>query len=286
MARVRLISNRAMQRFYVLGHPIRHSFSPVMHNASFKAIGYEGLFDKIDTPAEELPERLHQLQAEGCEGVNLTLPLKEVALPLMMHLSPEAKRFGAVNTVEFSQHGMVGHNTDALGLLDDLAEQGVVPAGKRVAVIGCGGAGRSIALACRDAGADILLYNRSRDRLDRLAEEVQAMEACDEDDDWTETLPSADIVIHCTPQGIRPDDEPVVTHEMLHSGQFVYDIVITPKSLTTPTLEVAQLAGAKAANGVGMLVCQGARAFKIWTGLEADKKAMRTAVESVLLGGQ
>ena len=138
-----------MQRFAVLGHPINHSFSPVMHTASFRSIGFDGEYVRLDVPPEMLGDALKALADEGFSGVNLTIPHKMLALPMMDALTPEAQRLGAVNTVRFAQGRMEGHNTDGPGFLAAAqATLGVDPAGQACAVIGCGGAGRALGYVC------------------------------------------------------------------------------------------------------------------------------------------
>ena len=146
-----------MRRFAVLGHPINHSFSPVMHMASFRSIGFDGEYTRLDVPPEMLGDALKALSAEGFSGVNLTIPHKQLALPMMDALTPEAQRLGAVNTVRFEEGGKLsGHNTDGPGFLAAAkATLGFDPAGRRVAVVGCGGAGRAVAITLAHAGAQV-----------------------------------------------------------------------------------------------------------------------------------
>lgn len=275
-----------MKRFFVLGHPIAHPYSPVMHEASFRAIGFEGTYGRLDVPPEQLGSELNRLRDSGCAGVNLTIPLKETAVPLMRELSSEAERFGAVNTVVFGSEGMTGCNTDADGFLTALREGlgRTALVGLKIAVIGCGGAGRTAAAVCRGAGAEVALYNRSEERLLKLADELGIGEKHSGSDDWTRSLPSADVVVNAAAVGIRKDDAVPVTAGMFRPGQFVFDMVIAPRSMSTPVLEVARAGGADGVNRIGMLVHQGARAFQIWTGLTADAGAMRRAVEQAILG--
>lgn len=273
-----------MQCFYVLGHPIAHSYSPIMHNASFRAIGYKGEYGKLDVPPEQLSEALLRLQANGCVGVNLTVPLKEIALSLMNELSPRARKLGAVNTVRISSRGFYGDNTDADGLIDDLTQTHHFNlTNLPVAIVGCGGAGRAIAIALKDSGAKLKLFNRSAERLHKLADELAPIDAYCGTDDWIAPLLTCELIIHCTPAGIRPNDSSLLPKEAFREGQFLYDIVIRPGSLSTPTLDTARIAGARGCNGIGMLVGQGARAFTIWTGLQADRVAMTQAIQQAIL---
>ena len=139
-----------MKKLAVLGHPIGHTLSPVMHNASIKALGLDGEYEygKLDVPPEELMERLAQFPAEGYAGVNLTIPLKEVAFRNLQKLDVSAEILGAVNTVEFTEAGLIGHNTDGYGCLKALEEAfGKTAEGDSVFILGCGGAGRGVSVA-------------------------------------------------------------------------------------------------------------------------------------------
>ena len=272
-----------MRRFAVLGHPINHSFSPVMHTASFRSIGFDGEYTRLDVPPEMLGDALRALSAEGFSGVNLTIPHKQLALPMMDALTPEAQRLGAVNTVRFEEGGKLsGHNTDGPGFLAAAkATLGFDPAGRRVAVVGCGGAGRAVAITLAHAGAQVGLLDIDRDRAEALAEEIRGSgrEAAVID---RAQIRDADLIAQCSPSGLAIFPEPAVRAEEMRPGQALYDIVIPPGDPVTPTMKEARTLGIPCANGVRMLVEQGALSFTYWTGLEADRAAMLRAVEEGL----
>ncbi len=272
-----------MQRFAVLGHPINHSFSPVMHMASFRSIGFDGDYVRLDVPPEMLGDALNALADEGFTGVNLTIPHKMLALPMMDTLTPEAERLGAVNTVRFAEGRMEGHNTDGPGFLAAAkATLGLAPAGRTCAVIGCGGAGRAIAITLAHAGAKRLgLLDIDRAHAESLAKELRA-QGFDAAAIDRAALREADFLAQCSPSGLAVFPEPAARADELRAGQALYDIVIPPGSPETPTMREAAKAGARAANGVRMLVEQGALSFTFWTGLEADRAAMLRAVEEGL----
>ena len=165
-----------MKKLAVLGHPIGHTLSPVMHNASIEALGladdYE--YGKLDVPPDQLMERLTQLPGEGYAGVNLTIPLKEVAFDCLDYLDVSAEILGAVNTIEFSEEGMIGHNTDGYGFIKALEEAfGKAAAGDNVFVLGCGGAGRAVALmAALDGAKSITLADVDAGRVKNLSVEI------------------------------------------------------------------------------------------------------------------
>ncbi len=271
-----------MQRFAVLGHPIGHSFSPVMHTASFRAIGFDGEYTRLDVPPEMLEDALTALADEGFTGVNLTIPHKQLALPMMDTLTPEAQRLGAVNTVLFRDGKRLGHNTDGPGFLAAVqAMLSLDPKGQRVAVIGCGGAGRAIALTLAAAGVSwIGLRDVDAARVAELADEIAKTTGVPAEAIENARLCEADLVAQCSPSGLAVFPEPAARAADFRAAQALYDIVIPPSGPVTPTMREAQEAGVRCANGVRMLVEQGALAFTYWTGLEADRAAMCQAVEA------
>ena len=281
-------------RFGLFGHPVKHSLSPVMHGASFQALGLQAEYVCFDVPPEELAVRLEACRREGFDGLNITIPHKEAAVPLMGHLDPSARLYGAVNTVRFGAKGSTGFNTDATGFLTDLKEsRGVSPEGRRVLVLGCGGAGRALAIACAREGAleiglaDLIAQKAEmvaeaiRARLPDAVAQVDVLSA--ETEVWTRYSRDCDLIVHCTSAGLHAGDAAPLPPEAFREGQLLYDLVYTAR--VTPTMRSAQEAGAEALNGAGMLVHQGAAAFTVWTGLAADTGAMRTALEARIYGG-
>lgn len=266
--------------FAVLGHPIAHSFSPIMHMASFRKIGFAGTYEKRDVPPETLAEALKQLEAEGFTGLNLTIPHKQLAVPMMDALTPEARRLGAVNTVLFRDGKRLGHNTDGPGFLAAArAMLGFEPQGQRVAVIGCGGAGRAVALSLAYAGiAWIGLLDVDRARVNALAEEIRSGAGVPAEAIDRTRLCEAALVAQCSPSGLAVFPGPAAEAVDFRAGQCLYDIVIPPGRPVTPTMAEAAKVGVRSANGVRMLVEQGALSFQFWTGLEADREAMFRAV--------
>ncbi len=256
--------------FAVLGHPIGHTLSPVMHNAAIGALGLDAVYLAFDVAPERLMEVLPAMAAMGFGGVNLTVPLKEVAYRGLESLAASAQLLGAVNTVECTPEGLRGHNTDGEGFERAVHEAfGEALAGRRVFVLGCGGAGRAVALTCARAGAERLwLADVDAGRLDRLADELQA-------------LPE-DLVVQATPVGMRPGESSLLPPSAFRPGQHAYDLIyMYPR---TPFMEAAEAAGARAANGLGMLLHQGARAFEIWTGTRPPVAVMRAALERAVYG--
>jgi len=290
-----------MKKLAVLGHPIGHTLSPVMHNASIEALGladdYE--YGKLDVPPDELMDRLAQIPAEGYGGVNLTIPLKEVAFQGLEKLDVSAEILGAVNTVEFADDGLVGHNTDGYGFLKALEEAfGKAAEDDNVFVLGCGGAGRAVALmAALDGAKAITLADVDEARVASLAAEIaekvsatqvfqclpaacECKRATREKEQQIEACRAADLVIQASPVGMKEGDPTLLPTEAFREGQRVFDLIYMYPE--TAFLSTAKAEGAQIANGLGMLLHQGAKAFEIWTGIQPDVAAMRDALEKAV----
>ena len=279
-----------MKKLAVLGHPIGHTLSPVMHNASIKALGLDAEYEysKLDVPPGELMARLAQLPSEGYAGVNLTIPLKEVAFKGLKNLADSARVLGAVNTVEFTKDGLVGHNTDGYGFLRALEEAfGKTLEGDAVFVLGCGGAGRATALMAALNGAQaITLADVDAGRVESLSAEIEQLAPqvgifeCLEKSTQIELCREADLVIQASPVGMKKEDSSLLPKEAFREGQRAFDLIYMYPE--TAFLSTAKAAGAQIANGLGMLLHQGAKAFNIWTGIEPDVEAMRNALEKAV----
>lgn len=280
------------QPFAVLGHPIGHTLSPVMHNCNFEALGMDAIYLAFDVAPGALMDVLPSMQAMGFEGVNLTVPLKEVAFRGLDRLDASAQRMGAVNTVEFEEGATVGHNTDGYGFLRALDEAfGAGVRGVTVFVLGCGGAGRAVALTCAAEGAGrLLLTDVDEERTRRLEAEISALPEAAAPVDvvpadprhWPHASLEADLVIQCTPVGMKREDVPLLKREAFRADQMLFDLVYMYPQ--TGIMRQAEKAGARTANGLGMLLHQGARAFTIWTGREAAVEDMRRVLESEVYG--
>lgn len=274
----------------VLGHPVGHSLSPAMQNAALAAMGLDAVYLAFDVPPERLEAALRGLVALGATGVNLTIPLKERAVPLLDWVSPEANRIGAVNTIKIVGQRAEGYNTDAPGFLASLRSAGVDPAGKRCVILGAGGSARAVAVALAGAGARITLVNRTLERAVELARilneggrsptaralplEGAAIEAA---------LGEAEILVNTTSVGMAPRaDAPLpLPASALHPHLFVYDLIYNPAE--TRLLAEARQRGARGVNGIGMLAHQGALALEIWTGRPAPVATMERVLREALL---
>ena len=273
--------------YAVLGHPISHSLSPVMHNAAFQALGMDALYLAFDVPPERLIPTLTALRELGFGGVNLTIPLKETAFAGLTDLDDTARRFRAVNTVRFTPDGFQGFNTDGQGILRALRESFDLSLRDcDVFILGCGGAGRAVALMCAAEGAArIRLAGRTAARSEQVAEEIRALapHVCVTTHSLTDAPQAcyaAQLAIQSTSVGLKPGDSSLLPSAAFHPGQWAYDLIYHVPE--TPWMAAAAQAGAHTANGLGMLLHQGAEAFTIWTGREAPVAVMRRALEDAL----
>lgn len=278
--------------FAVLGHPVRHSLSPAMHNASLASLDMDAVYVAFDVTADRLPEIVPAMRDMGFGGINLTVPLKEAVIDVVDNIDADAKRLGAVNTLEFPDDGTIrGHNTDGYGILRALAAAfDVEPEGKRIFVLGCGGAGRGVALTFAECGATrLLLASRNVERAKIVgAEANREFKNCDvevvasDPSAWHAACREADIVVQCTLVGMDPGDDSLLSRDAFSEGQVAYDLVYMHAE--TAFMKAARDGGARAANGLGMLLHQGAKSFEIWTGRRADTDAMRGALEAAVYG--
>ena len=258
-----------MKRFALFGHPVAHSLSAKMHTASFKSIGIEATYEAFDVHPDKLQEELKRVIDLGYRGLNLTIPHKKAVMPFLDRLDESALRYDAVNTVVIEEDGSTtGFNTDVYGFLHDLEMREVQVAGAKVLMLGMGGAGSALARGLIDAGcAELKIANRTLRNPDVIALDSK---------ECIEVARVADIVVNVTPIGLKQDDAPALPPEAFREGQVFYDCC--PTAHIPSTVVAARSAGARAFDGKGFLVYQGAKAFELWTGLEADAKAMFASI--------
>lgn len=269
----------------VFGWPVGHSISPAMHNAALRALGLDWVYLPLAVEPVRLQEAVLGLRALGFMGANVTIPHKVAIAAFMDELSAEAQAVGAVNTVIVREGRFLGHNTDAVGFLGDLAAAGYSPAGRTAAVLGAGGAARSVVYALARAGAPVRVWNRSAEHARRLLVDLDPhvpSGLMSMAESVADALDSADLVVNATSVGMKggPPGSPLPEGVRLRAGMTAYDLVYTPQA--TPFLRQARAAGAQAIGGLGMLVRQGAEAFTIWTGLEAPVAVMERAARRAL----
>jgi len=256
-----------------------------MHNAAFAALGLNWCYVACEVDPKNLRAAIAGAKAMGFAGLNLTLPHKLLALDMMDALDASAKKWGAVNTVHFTERGAVGFNTDADAVTTSLREDLKIKLrGAKILLLGVGGAGHTAALKlASEQVAELFVVNRTQSKAEQVATEITkhfpAVKV-------STTYPkgAVDLLVNATSLGLKPDDElPLnVKRFKLKQARAVYDLVYRPAE--TPLLHAARLAGCKTVNGLGMLLHQGAKAFEIWTGRAAPLPAMRRALEDNVYG--
>lgn len=271
----------SMKIFGIFGDPVAHSLSPAMQNAAFRSMGLDACYLPFRVTKSLLGDAILGASAMGFGGLNLTIPLKEKALEIVL---PDelAAAVGAVNTVSFGKE-IVGHNTDGSGAVTALRESGVKIKGSRTLLIGAGGAARAIAYSLAEEGAEISVANRSPERARELAGSIQAEGYRLED--LVRLVPRADVIINASSVGMKEGDQRLFDGNLLHIDQVVFDIVYNRE---TELIKDAAKAGAVTVDGVMMLVYQGARALEIWTGqnppIAVMEKAVREGLKARLSG--
>jgi shikimate dehydrogenase len=268
----------------VIGQPVRHSRSPLLLNAAFRATDLDWVYVAFEVAPGSVPAAFDGVRALGVAGLSVTMPHKEAAAEAVDVLSDDARLLGAVNCVVNTDGLLAGHNTDGPGFVASLdAESGFSPAGARCVVVGAGGAARSIVVGLARAGAaQVAVVNRTAERAAVAAALAGPVGIVVPSADAGDAIGAADLVVNATSVGMgdpSPDDVPFAV-EALHEGQVVVDIVYQP--LTTPLLDEARRRGAIAVDGLGMLVHQAAVAFELWTGVKAPVDAMAAAVRADL----
>lgn len=260
----------------LIGSPLAHSLSPLMHNAAYRAMGLNAHYTLFET--RNLAETAKMIRDRGIMGVSVTLPFKQAVLPFLDELDNEAAQIGAVNTITNRGGQLTGSNTDWLGLLEDLRGRFEI-SGREVAVIGAGGAARAALYGVLRHGGVPVVVNRTVSKGEDLAREFGCR-----------FLPLSEIrsldgagLINTTPVGMTPRvDETPVSRDGLHRFRWVADVIYTP--LVTRLLREADGAGCETCNGLGMFVNQGAEQIRIWTGKTAPKELMRKVVTERLSG--
>lgn len=275
------------QLFGIMGYPIEHSLSPVMHNAAFEALGLPAVYVPLMVKPEDLGKATLALRALGVSGVNVTIPHKGAVIEFLDELDASAKQIGAVNTIVSRGGKLYGYNTDGAGLMLSLRKDGHMdPTGKRVVILGAGGAAAAAALSLAGAGVRrIVIANRNKSRAEVLAKRVKKHferetlpVALDEARALYWLIKESDLLINATSIGMRAADRMVVNPNSLHSKLFVYDMVYRETHL----LKTARRKGLRCLDGLGMLVSQGARSFELFTGKRAPFRVMKNAVDQAI----
>ena len=273
----------ALKRVGVIGFPVEHSLSPIMHNAAFEALRMDDWhYDAMSIPPDILRLGLREPRNHGYIGINITVPHKEA---IMEYVRPDekARSIGAVNTVDFRSN--IGTNTDADGLINDLLANDVPIHGERVLILGAGGAARAAVYGLLREGATVAIFNRTKSRADRLVAQLRASSGLagaevmtlDQAADWGMSL-----IVNCTSVGLHPHiKQSPWSHGLpFPKGVTVYDMVYRPAN--TALMQQCVAHGGRAIGGLGMLARQGAIAFELWTGVAPPFDVMYGVLQAAL----
>jgi len=281
--------SRAGTSLAVLGHPIKHSISPAMHNAALAALARsdsrfaDWRYFRFEVHPDDLPRALALLHAKHFRGVNLTVPHKIIAFDRVAEINPAARPVGAVNTLLWGESGWRGFNTDGYGLASAVRENLARDlAGSPILLLGAGGAARGAAVECLQRGcASLAIANRTRANLDALLAALAPLAGSTPVRGFApgappDDLPAGALLINATSAGLRPTDPSPIDLAQLPRPAAVFDMIYNPPR--TPLLQAAAALGLPVANGLAMLVHQGAKALEIWSGVPAIQTAPTMAV--------
>ncbi len=265
----------------VMGYPIEHSMSPVMHNAALRQLQADYVYVPLAVPPADLAGVLTSFRAIDCRGFNVTIPHKQTVMAHLSEISEVARSIGAVNTVWLTEQGWAGTNTDIVGWLSPLRS---LPRPQTVVILGGGGAARAVIAGCVQLGCqEIWVVGRDLTKLAALQTSWPQIKL----QDWSQLdylLSVADMVVNCTPIGMFPqiEDSPLSVQqiELLRVGAIVYDLIYTPRP--TKLLQMAEAGGCQSIDGVDMLVGQGAAALELWLGQPVPIELMRASLLEVL----
>lgn len=270
----------------IIGNPVEHSLSPAIHNAAFRSLGVDCVY--LAWKVERIGDAIRGLRALGnFRGASVTIPHKVAAVPFLDEIEPTAGRIGAINTIVAEKGRLIGYNTDATGALRALRGGGVALAGRRIVMLGSGGAARAIAfaLAAESDAQKLVILGVDHAERTALADDLRSKVALPVDDDTLDestlrrAVPDAHVLIHCTPVGMFPKaDASCVPASLLHAGLAVMDIVYNPR--ITRLLADAQRAGCRTIPGLEMFLHQAVAQFELWTNRSAPVDVMRAVLES------
>ena len=272
----------------LLGRPVSHSISPMMHNESFRLLGLDYRYLCFDVGTEELAAVVEGLRLMGARGWNLTMPDKTLMCSLADKLSPASRISGSVNTIVNDGGVLTGHTTDGIGYIRSAREAGFDIEGKTMTLLGAGGAATAILVQCAlDGMKEIRVFNRKSptyERAEEIAKELNKVTDCEvtlhpleNRDDLSASIRESDILTNASKVGMAPETDACILTDSrdLRPDLVVSDIIYNPRE--TKLLLMAKEAGCTCFGGLGMLLYQGAESFKLWTGQEMPVESIRKA---------
>ena len=274
-----MISSKT-QIFAVVGYPIDHSLSPLMHNASMKSLNFDGIYLALNINPDDVVETLPVMKKMGFKGINLTIPHKEIVYSHLETLDESAKLFKSVNTILFEDDEIKGFNTDGYGFLKALGSSfGKEIDNDKVFILGCGGAGRTVALQSTKSKAEsIWLADIDEGKILKLKDEILSLDPTMKIDyslnldEQIDGCKDSNLIIQASPVGMKENEKSLFPSSAFNNNQRVFDLIYMYPE--TSFMKNAKQSGAEVANGLGMLLYQGEKAFRIWTNCEANQDVM------------
>ncbi|MFN3813290.1 MAG: shikimate dehydrogenase [Aquificaceae bacterium] len=251
----------------ILGYPVKHSLSPIFQNSAFEYLGIDAVYIPFEVRPEDLKHAIYGLSALSVRGVNVTLPHKEKVLEYVDRMDEHTAVIGSANTLKFT-NVIEAYNTDWTGFLKALNEAKVE--GKAVLVLGAGGTSKAILYALKRAEYDVYLWNRTYEKAVELSKKFQVQVVKKPED----VLKRISLIVNTTSVGLQSDDPPLFDYSQLDQGHTVFDVIYKE----TPLLRRAQEVGAKAIDGLSMLLYQGIESLKIWTGFDVPFEVVKNPV--------
>ncbi|MDW3626294.1 MAG: shikimate dehydrogenase [Nitrososphaeraceae archaeon] len=269
-----------IKTYCLIGDPVQHSLSPLMQNAAFSALGIKSSYISFRVPSRDLKTSIESLKSIGIAGFNVTIPHKISILQYLDELDNTASKSNAVNTVKNEGGKLVGYNTDMYGFIQPLYKRNIDFKGKKVLIIGAGGAAYAIvtALSNEKGIAETIIVNRSSHNASKLVEHALKLGLNTHKEDFDNLSKHAlesDLIINSTSIGLNNERSPI-ERDYINPNSIVYDIIYKP--IDTDLLRKAKEVNAKVVYGYEMLIAQGAQAFEIWTGCKAPIAAMKKAL--------
>ncbi len=272
----------------VIGNPIEHTLSPIMQNAAFEALELDYVFLAFKVKTAEVEKAINGVRALNIHGLNVTMPHKNAVIKYLDETDPTAKTIASINTILNKDGKLFGFNTDGVGALNALEQNGVKPRGKKVLLLGAGGAAKAIAYTLSQEADKLVILNRTSEQAECLANLLsqkfnkKIKGGSLSPVSLKDNLADADVLINATSVGMKPNvDQTLVEPEWLKPDLAVMDIVYNP--IETKLTKDSKAAGAKVVSGVEMLIYQGAASFEIWTACNAPVEVMRKAALNHLL---
>lgn len=258
----------------LFGYPVEHTLSPAMHNAAFEYLGLDYCYLPFLVHPNSLGKAVDSIRALTMAGVNVTVPHKEAVIPFLDDVNEEAAFIGAVNTVVSREGRLAGYNTDGRGFMRSLDENGISVEGKKVLLMGAGGASRAVGYYITETAAALAIHDIDRTRLDKLVSDLSHIRRNVSAFSRTDDPAGFDIIINATPLGLKTGDPSPVDISALSSMQTVCDLIYKRTAL----LDMAAQRGCRTLDGLGMLLWQGVLAFELWTSVAPPVDIMKTAL--------